>query len=51
MESLPTEYVNNPLGKAELMKTISIDRRDNTDDLSKKVILPKARYFNTIAID
>ena len=26
------------------MKTIKIDKRDNTDELAKKVLLPQPRY-------
>ena len=32
------------------MRTILIDKRENTDELSKKVQLPKSRYFNTIDV-
>lgn len=37
MTELPDEYLQKPFGSASLMKTILIDRRDNTDELSKKV--------------
>lgn len=47
---LPEEYLSNPVGTGELLKTIVIDRRENTDDLAKKVELPKSRYFNTIDV-
>lgn len=50
MADLPDELLDNPIGTAELMKTILIDRRDNSDELAKKVELPKSRYFNTIDV-
>ena len=34
--------------QVDLMRTIKIEKVDGTDDLNKKVELPKARYFSTI---